>query len=100
MSLEMVLLILLVSQMIGMSVFAAFETEASIPARLSKWIFINGGTIGLYYAVGGWSLLLPGFMLVLGLTVHFIICRKYGFHPIYATPRRRYYEFRGWAWPE
>jgi hypothetical protein len=39
-------------------------------------------------------------MLAAGVTVHVAVCRKDRFHPIYATPRRGYYAFRGWAWRE
>jgi hypothetical protein len=36
----------------------------------------------------------------LGLVVHLVWCRKNGIDPLRATPRRRYYEMRGWDWPE
>jgi hypothetical protein len=35
-----------------------------------------------------------------GATFHFTWCRRNGIHPLYATPRRRYYELRGWMWRE
>ncbi len=100
MSLTTVLCILLAIHTVGAAVFARFETETPITRRLFKWAFIHGGTIALYFVVGGWCLLLPGFMLAAGVTIHTVVCRKHGFHPIYATPRREYYAFRGWAWPE
>jgi hypothetical protein len=95
-----VLCILLVLHTVGSTVFARFETETPIARRLFKWTLIHGGTIALYFVIGGWCLLWPGFMFGLGVTAHIIICRRQGFHPIYATPRRKYYAFRGWTWPE
>ena len=35
-----------------------------------------------------------------GSIVHTVWCKKHSIHPIYATPRRKYYELRGWVWPE
>ena len=35
-----------------------------------------------------------------GLTFHFVWCQRNGIHPLRATPRRRYYQLRGWTWPE
>ena len=29
---------------------------------------------------------------------HFVWCRRHGIDPLRATPRRRYYELRGWTW--
>ena len=100
MSLETLLILLLIMQVLGPSFFARFETEHPGWRKALKWSIIHGGTIGLYYVVEGWAILFPLTILAMGLTVHFVICAKYGFHPFYATPRKKYYEFRGWAWPE
>ena len=99
MELEHVLLVLLIIETLGMCIFKRFETETPIRRSLLKWTIIVGGTLGLYYVVGGWAILFPLGMLALGGTVHVVICRKEGFHPVYATPRREYYAYRGWAWP-
>ena len=100
MGLELELIVLLVVQTLGSAIFARFETETPIWKRLLKWSIMHGGTIGLYFLVGHWSLLFPLAMGVLGGTLHFVVCRKHGFDLINATPRRAYYAFRGWHWPE
>jgi len=45
-------------------------------------------------------LLFIAFWGVVGGTVHVLYCRKHGIHPVHATPRRKYYELRNWAWQE
>lgn len=55
---------------------------------------------GFYFVVGHWALLFPIIMTALGSLSHFIYCRREGIHPLYATPRRKYYELRGWKWQE
>jgi len=37
---------------------------------------------------------------VAGAAFHMVWCRRNGIHPWNATPRRRYYELRGWVWRE
>lgn len=100
MGIELELGVLLLIAIVGMVAFGRFEAERPVWRGLLKWAVICGGTLALYGAVGHWSLLLPGLALVAGGTVHLIWCRKNDIHPLYATPRRRYYELRGWAWPE
>jgi hypothetical protein len=39
-------------------------------------------------------------MLVVGTTTHITICKKNGIDPLKATPRRKYYDLRGWKWEE
>lgn len=100
MGLELELILLLMVQTLGTAVFGRFETETPIRRRLLKWFIVHGGTIGLYFLVGHWSLLFPLAMAVSGGTLQVIVCRKHGFDLIYATPRRAYYAYRGWEWPE
>lgn len=69
-------------------------------AQADKWGFIIFGTLALSVPFGHWSLLLPAAMLTAGSAVHFYVCREEGIHPLYATPRRKYYEYRGWEWVE
>lgn len=94
------LAVLLVIAVLGPAFFAGFEVETPGWRKALKWGVICGGTLLLSRRVGHWSLLLPAAAAVAGLTVHFLWCRKHGIHPLHATPRRRYYELRGWAWPE
>ena len=99
MGIELELGVLLFTLGVGTTTFGRFEVERPIWRGLLKWTIICGGTVGLYQVVGHWSLLFPLFGVVLGGIVHTVWCRKHGIHPLHATPRRRYYELRGWAWP-
>jgi hypothetical protein len=94
------LIVLLALQTLGTSIFARFEVETPISKRLLKWAIFIGGTVGLYFAVRHWALLFPIAMIALGSSYHFIYCRREGIHLLYATPRRKYYELRGWKWQE
>lgn len=100
MELTQVLLITFAAQSLGTMVFAVFEIETPVWRRLLKWTIFHGATAGLFFAVGPWCLVFPGFFLLLGITAHTVICKREGFHPLYATPRRKYYAYRGWTWPE
>ena len=100
MGIELELAVLLLMVTLGASIFAAFEVETPGWRKVLKWLLIQGGTIGLFYLVGHWALVLPLSGLAVGLTVHFVWCRRNGIDPLAATPRRRYYELRGWRWPE
>jgi len=99
MSFTTLLLFLLAIQTIGPTFFHRFATEVSPWLLLAKWIFIQGLTITLFFQIGAWCLLVPGVMLTLGIGLHTVVCIKHGIHPFRATPRARYYAFRGWAWP-
>ena len=56
--------------------------------------------MGLFLLAGHWALLFPALGVGVGTTFHFVWCRKNGIHPWAATPRRKYYELRGWTWRE
>ncbi len=99
MGIELELLVLLVLMTLGSSIFAVFEVETPRWRKALKWTIVIAGTIGLYYAVGHLALLFPVAAVAVGTVVHFVWCRKHGIHPIYATPRRKYYELRHWDWP-
>ena len=77
-----------------------FEVETPRWRKLLKWLIVVAGTVGLYSLVEHVALVFPIGLAVLGSVVHLMWCRKQGIHPLYATPRRKYYELRGWAWPE
>ena len=96
--LSIVLLTLLAVQMLGQNIFTAFAVDMPIWRKLLKWGLVNGITIGLYFVVGVWSAVLPLVLVAVGSIVHFTVCRKHGFHPLYATPRREFYEYMGWTW--
>ena len=100
MGVELELFVLLVLMTLGFSVFTAFAVETPRWQKLLKWSIIIGGTLALYRAVGHVALVFPILVMGGGAIVHVVWCRKHGIHPVYATPRRKYYELRGWPWPE
>ncbi len=100
MGVELELYVLLALLILGSSIFAVFEIETARWRLVLKWFIVCALTVGLYHIVGHYALLVPCGMGGLGISFHFWWCRKNDIHPIHATPRRRYYELRGWSWPE
>jgi hypothetical protein len=98
MALELGTLLLL--SIVGTSFFAVFEVETPGWRKALKWVVVCGSTVLLSRVVGHWALLLPAVAGGIGTTFHFVWCRRHGIDPVRATPRKRYYELRGWAWPE
>ncbi len=92
------LVTLLFIQLLGSTIFAVFELETPIWKKLLKWSMLDAITIGLYFLTGHWALLFPTIILITGITVHVRFCRKHGIDPLKATPRKKYYELRGWKW--
>ena len=99
MGIELELAVLLAFAIIGQSTFARFEIETPAIRKILKWFTMAGMTLLLYRFVGHWSLLLPMALGAMGSTFHVFWCRRNGIDPIRATPARKYYELRGWAWP-
>lgn len=97
---ELELGVLLGLLLLGEALFAPFEVETAAWRKILKWSILIVLTLGLYRWVGHWALLAPLALGALGLTVHLVWCRRNGIHPLRATPRRRYYELRGWKWRE
>lgn len=100
MGIELELTVLLIIQTTFISAFAKFEVETPLTRKLIKWFIIDGITIGLYFVVGHWAVIFPILGLVPGTIYHFNWCKKNGINPLKATPRRKYYESRGWKWEE
>ncbi|MES1225821.1 MAG: hypothetical protein ABUT20_60645 [Bacteroidota bacterium] len=100
MGIELELLVLLVIQLTGSSIFAKFEIETAAWRKIVKWLIADGITIGLFFLIKHFALLFPFAVLIAGSTIHFIICRKNGIDPLNATPRKKYYQLRGWKWEE
>jgi hypothetical protein len=92
--------VLLVVATLGTSFFAVFEVDTPGWRKALKWGVLSGTTLGLSAVVGHWALLLPLFGAIAGLGVHVWRCTRHGIDPVRATPRRRYYELRGWSPPE
>ena len=99
MGIELELFMLLMLQLLGTELFGHFERETAAWRKVLKWSIVHGLTIGLYFSIGHWALLIAPTLAGLGLTVHFAWCRKHGIHPVLTTPRQKYYELRGWQWP-
>lgn len=97
---ETILIVLLGIQLFASTTFAKFEIETPLLRKLIKWLIIDGATIGLFYVIGYYSILLPVVMIGIGTTYHVIWCKKNGIHPLKATPKKRYYELRCWKWEE
>lgn len=85
---------------LGSSFFDKFETETPAVRKLLRWALAAALTLGTYAWIGHWALaVLAGFAL-LGTLAHVVWCRTNGIHPLTAEPRLRYYERRGWKWPD
>jgi len=94
------LAVLLAIAVLGQSTFAVFEVEVPAWRKILKWTIAVSLTLGLSRLVGHWALLLPVLGGCAGVAGHWIWCRRHGIDPLRATPRRRYYELRGWAWQD
>lgn len=99
MGMELELAVLLAIAILGQSIFAPFEVETAWWRKLVKWSVVTGATLGLYLGVGHWALAFPLAAGLAGLAFHFWWCGRNGIDALRATPRRRYYELRGWTWP-
>jgi hypothetical protein len=98
MGIEIELGVLLAIAVLGQSTFAVFEVETPAWRKVLKWGIVIGATLALTPAVGHWALMLPVSGGILGVVGHTIWCRRNGIDPVHGTPRRRYYELRGWEW--
>lgn len=93
------LAVLLALVIVGTGTFSVFEGETAAWRRILKWGIVTGATLLAVRWVGHAAVAIPIGLGLAGLTFHFYWCRKHGIHPLHATPRRRYYELRGWEWP-
>jgi len=92
--------VLLAVSVIGQSFFAPFELETPTWRKVLKWAIVIALTLGLRAVAGHWALLVPVLGGIAGVTGHTLWCRRHGIDPLRATPRRKYYELRGWTWVE
>lgn len=100
MGIEIVFIELLVIQTVATALFSRFESETPATRRMAKWFVIDAITIGLYFGIGLPAMLFLLALAAIGTLTHLQICRKHGFDPLKATPRKAYYAFRGWTWEE
>jgi hypothetical protein len=94
------LITLLIIQTTSISAFAKFEIETPLLRSIIKWFIIDGIALTLYHFFDHWAMLFILLSLVPGTIYHFMWCKRYGINPLKATPRKRYYELRGWKWQE
>ncbi|MFQ5946783.1 MAG: hypothetical protein ACE5NC_11130 [Anaerolineae bacterium] len=85
---------------LGTSIFGRFEVETPWWRLTLKWGIVILITYLVYRWIGHWAMLVVVVLALAGTIVHFTWCRKNGIDPWRATPRRKYYELRGWAWLE
>ncbi len=100
MGIALELAVLLGLVVLGGEIFARFEIETAVWRKILKWSILIALTLGLYPVIGHWAAVVPGVLGMCGLTFHLIWCRRHGIHPLKATPKRRYYELRGWGWED
>ncbi len=100
MGIELEWFTLLVLHVLGTSIFTAFEVETAWWRTTLKWAIVIALTYVVYQFFGHWALAVGFTAAVVGATVHFTWCRRHGIDPLHATPRRKYYELRGWTWPQ
>ena len=100
MGIELELAELLIIHLLASTFFARFEVETPAFRKIIKWLVIFGITIGLYYWLHHWALLFPVIAMIPGTIYHFSWCKKNGIDPLKATPKKKYYQLRGWKWEE
>lgn len=100
MGIELELAVLLAIAVLGQASFAVFEVETPTWRKVLKWGLVIGLTLALTRVVGHWALLVPIAGGIAGVVGHTAWCRRNGIDPVRATPRRKYYELRGWIWLE
>ncbi len=100
MGIELELAELLIIQLLASNFLGRFEIETPAFRKIIKWLIIDGITIGLYFAFGHWAAAFPIVGMIPGTIYHFIWCKKNGINPFKATPRKKYYQLRGWKWEE
>ena len=100
MGIELEWFTLLVLHILGTSIFTAFEVETPWWRLGLKWAILIGLTYAVYFFFGHWALAVGIAAGLIGSTVHFTWCQRHKIDPIRATPRRKYYELRGWTWQE
>ena len=100
MGIELEWFCLFMANVLGTSIFTRFEVETFWWRLTRKWLVLAGLTYLVYRLAGHWALLVILISAVGGFSFHLWWCRKKGIHPIRATPRRKYYDLRGWEWLE
>lgn len=85
---------LLVIRVFGNAMFGRFEVETPAWKRIAKWLLTIAITGVIYHYFGHWAMVFVIGFSLLGLTVHFVWCKKNGIHPFRATPHEKYRALR------
>lgn len=98
---ENVLLALFIFLSLGIAVFGKFQMDAPWWQLFIKWMAILGVSYLLFINFGE-TVTYVVFVILISISfiIHFAWCRKNGIHPLKATPRKKYYQLRGWEWKE
>jgi hypothetical protein len=98
---ETELLMLFFAHLVGIAIFGKFQSQTPWWRHILKWsiILLIGYLLNIKF---GQTVTLVTFAIVflLGIIGHVLWCRKHNIHPFNATPRKKYYQLRGWAWEE
>lgn len=97
---ELELLGLYLLQTVGHSVFDKFEVQTAAWRKILKWLLVLGLTAAIYRWAGHWAIAVIVGLGGMGAVLHTVWCRRNGIDPLRATPRKRYWELRGWEWRE
>ena len=100
MGIELEWFTLLVLHVLGTSIFNVFEVETPWWRLTLKWAILIALTYLVYTFFGHWALAVGFTGAGVGAVVHFSWCRRHGIDPVRATPRRKYYQLRGWVWQD
>lgn len=100
MGIELEWFTLLVLHVLGTSIFGVFEVESPWWKLTLKWGILIGLTYLVFHLFGHWAMAAIVLPALAGVVFHFRWCAHHGIDPWRATPRKRYYELRGWTWIE
>ena len=100
MGIELEWFTLLVVHVLGTSIFGVFEVETPWWRLATKWGAVTALTWVVFRLFGHWAMAVVLFPALVGGVVHFRWCARHGIDPWRATPRKTYYELRGWDWIE
>lgn len=83
--------------LVGHAIFGVFEVHTPVKRKLSKIVFLLGGTALISATLGQpWSLVWILGLFTLGVGFHLWWTLSHGIHPLTAEPRTKYYALRGW----
>jgi hypothetical protein len=77
--------------------FGHFEAESAVWTRVTRWLIYLAILLAVEHTVGPpWTWIWVFGLPLIGVSYHFVWCRKHQINPLTAEPRDRYYHLRGW----